>query len=207
MTVTILIIIVTCLISYKGFKDRSFFEQLKHHPVSEANNGEWYRMVTSGFLHADWFHLGINMYVLYAFGSTVENEYLFKYGEIAGRGIYLAVYIVMIILADIPSFIKHKNNRYYGAIGASGAVSGILFICILYSPWAPLYLYGILEIPSIIFGVLYLVYSSYASKKANDNIGHDAHFYGALAGMVLTAILIPKTLGVFLDQFINGLPF
>lgn len=207
MTVTILIIIVTCLVSYKGFTDRSFFEQLKHHPVSEANNGEWYRMVSSGFLHADWVHLGINMYVLYAFGSTVENAYLAKYGDIAGRGIYLLLYIAMIIIADVPSFIKHKNNRYYGAIGASGAVSGILFICILFRPWAPLYLYGILEIPSIIFGVLYLAYSSWASKKANDNIGHDAHFYGALAGMALTLILIPKTLGIFINQFTNGLPF
>jgi hypothetical protein len=82
MTVTILIIIVTCLISYKGFNDRSFFEKLKHHPVSEANNGEWYRMVSSGFLHADWFHLGINMYVLYEFGSLVERLYLDQFGEV-----------------------------------------------------------------------------------------------------------------------------
>jgi membrane associated rhomboid family serine protease len=200
MTVTILIIIVTCLISYKGFNDRSFFEKLKHHPVSEANNGEWYRMVSSGFLHADWFHLGINMYVLYEFGSLVERLYLDQFGDVAGRGIYLLLYLVMIILADIPSFIKHKNNRYYGAIGASGAVSGIL-------PWAELRLYFAIPIPAIIFGVLYLAYSSWASKKAKDNIGHDAHFYGALAGMALTIILIPRTLGVFIDQFINGLPF
>ncbi len=207
MTVTILIIIITCLISYKGFTDRSFFEALKHHPVSEANNGEWYRMVSSGFLHADWFHLGINMYVLYEFGTLVETLYLDQYGDIAGRAIYLLLYVAMIILADIPSFIKHKNNRYYGAIGASGAVSGILFIFILFLPWAKLRLYFAIPIPAIIFGVLYLGYSSYASKKANDNIGHDAHFYGALAGMALTAILIPRTLGVFIDQFINGLPF
>jgi len=207
MTVTILIIIVTCLVSYKGFTDRSFFERLKHHPVSEANNGEWYRMVSSGFLHADWMHLGINMYVLYEFGSLVETLYLDQYGEIAGRGIFLLLYILMIILADIPSFIKHRNNRYYGAIGASGAVSGILFIFILFLPWAELRLYFAIPIPAIIFGVLYLGYSSWASKKANDNIGHDAHFYGALAGMALTAILIPRTLGVFIDQFMNGLPF
>ncbi len=207
MTVTILIIIVTCLISYKGFKDRSFFEQLKHHPVSEAKNGQWYRMVSSGFLHADWVHLGINMYVLYEFGTLVEMLYLDQFGEVAGRGIYLALYLVMIILADIPSFIKHKNNSYYGAIGASGAVSGILFIFILFLPWAELRLYFAIPIPAIIFGILYLAYSSWASKKAQDNIGHDAHFYGALSGMVLTAILIPRTFSVFIDQFLNGLPF
>lgn len=207
MTITILIIIVTCIVSYKGFTDRSFFEQLKHHPYSESRNGEWYRMISSGFLHADWIHLGINMYVLYAFGSIVEDKYLYAYGDVAGRVIYLALYIVMIILADLPSYFKHKDNSYYGAIGASGAVSGVLFISILAFPWSPLYLYGILKIPAVIFGVLYLAYSSYASKRANDNIGHDAHFYGAVAGMVLTAILIPSTTGEFLQKFLAGLPF
>ena len=121
MTVTILIIIVTVLVSYKGFSDHAFFEQLKHHPVSEAKGGEWYRMISSGFLHADWIHLGINMYVLYIFGELVETLYLQQYGEVLGRAIYIIIYIAMIILADIPSFIKHKDNTYYSAIGASGA--------------------------------------------------------------------------------------
>jgi len=207
MSVTLLIIIVTCIISLICFENRALFDQLKHHPVSEVNNKEWYRMVTSGFLHADYIHLGINMYVLYGFGTFVEREFLYQYGEVFGRTIYLLLYAVMIIIADIPSLLKHKNNYGYSAIGASGAVSGVLFIFILLRPWAQLELYFFIPIPAIIFGVLYLLYSSWASKHAKDNIGHDAHFYGAVAGMVLSAFLLPYVLGDFVGQFMNGLPF
>jgi membrane associated rhomboid family serine protease len=207
MNVTLLIIVITCIISLICFENRALFDQLKHHPASEARNNEWYRMVTSGFLHADYFHLGVNMYVLYGFGSFVENRFLDYYGLAFGRFIYLALYLIMIVLADIPSFIKHKNNYSYSAIGASGAVSGVLFIFILMRPWAPLELYFFIPIPAIVFGVLYLLYSSWASNNAKDNIGHDAHFYGAVAGMVLTAILLPYVLGDFLQQFVKGLSF
>ena len=124
-----------------------------------------------------------------------------------GRVIYLLLYIVMIVLADIPSFIKHKKNYGYSAIGASGAVSGVLFIFILLRPWSQLELYFFIPIPAIVFGILYLIYSSWASKNARDNIGHDAHFYGAVAGMVLSAILLPNILGEFIQQFVTGLPF
>lgn len=205
MNITLLIIIITCVVSLVCFENRKLFDQLKHHPVSEAKNGEWYRMISSGFLHADYFHLGINMYVLYGFGSYVEDEYLHQYGDALGRFIFLLLYLVMIVLADLPSFIKHKNNYGYSAIGASGAVSGILFIYILMDPWAGLRLYFAIPIPAIVFGVLYLLYSSWASKNARDNIGHDAHFYGAVAGMVLTSILLPDTLGDFVQLFIQGL--
>lgn len=207
MNVTIVIIIITCIVSYICFENRALFDKLKHHPASEANNGEWYRMITSGFLHADYFHLGINMYVLYGFGSFVEENFLHQYGDAVGRFIYLLLYLVMIVLADIPSFLKHKTNYNYSAIGASGAVSGVLFIFILLRPWAQLELYFFIPIPAIVFGVLYLLYSSWASKNAKDNIGHDAHFYGAVAGMVLSAILLPYVLGDFIEQFTNGFPF
>lgn len=206
MNVTLLIIIITCVISYFSFENRALFDKLKHHPVSEANQGEWYRMISSGFVHADYFHLGINMYVLYGFGSFVESEFLYQYGDAVGRFIYLLLYIVMIVLADIPSFIKHKNNYNYSAIGASGAVSGVLFIFVLLRPWAQLELFFLLPIPAIIFGVLYLMYSSWASKNARDNIGHDAHFFGAVSGMVLSVILLPYVLGDFVERFIEGLP-
>jgi len=206
LSVTLLIIIVTCVISFICFENRALFDQLKHHPASEANSKEWYRMVTSGFLHADYIHLGINMYVLYGFGNFVEQVFLAQYGEVFGRTIYLLLYLVMIVIADIPSFLKHKNNYNYSAIGASGAVSGVLFIFILLMPWSPLELYFFIPIPAIVFGVLYLFYSSWASKNARDNIGHDAHFYGAVSGMVLAAILLPFLLGNFVDRFINGFP-
>ena len=207
MNVTLLIIIVTCIVSLLCFENRDLFNKLKHHPASESRNGEWYRMLTSGFLHADYFHLGVNMYVLYGFGSFVENEYLNHFGEATGRIVYLLLYLIIIVLADIPSFIKHKNNSSYGAIGASGAVSGILFIAILLTPWSILELFFFIPIPAIVFGVLYLLYSSWASKHARDNIGHDAHFYGAIAGMVLSAFLLPYLLGDFIALFLQGPSF
>lgn len=204
MTVTILVIIFTVLISFQGFNNRSFFEKLKHHPVSEYRNGEWYRMLSGGFLHADFIHLGINMYVLWIFGELTEDLYIAQYGEAVGRIVYLLIYLVMIVLASIPSLLKHKDNPYYGAIGASGAVSGVLFVYVLLAPWNKLYLYGILPIPAIIFGVLYLGYSSWAGKNQHDNIGHDAHFWGAVAGVVSTIILIPGVLSTFIDRLLVG---
>ncbi|MEE9437968.1 MAG: rhomboid family intramembrane serine protease [Saprospiraceae bacterium] len=207
MSITLLIIIVTCIVSYLGFQNRQLFQKMMHHPVSESRNGEWYRMITSGLLHADLMHLGINMYVLWGFGQFIESIFTSQYGNTFGRLIYLIAYILMIILADIPSFIKHKNNAQYSAIGASGAVSGILFMFILWMPWQELRLYFAIPIPAIIFGVLYLVYSSWASKKSNDNIGHDAHFWGAIAGIAILLISVPKTLGVFIEQLTTGFPF
>ncbi len=203
MSITLLIIIITCIISYLGFQDRAFFNRLMHHPVSEKN-GQWYRMLTSGFLHADFIHLGINMYVLWGFGQQIESLFVHYYGLMGGRMLYLIVYLLIIILADIPSFIKHKNDSSYAAIGASGAVSGILFMFILWFPWSKLLLYFALPIPAIIFGVLYLIYSSWASKNSNDHIGHDAHFFGALAGMILILMLIPQTGERFFSQIMGG---
>lgn len=207
MTVTLLIIIVTAFISFRSFENRAMMDQLKHHPASEANSKEWYRMITSGFVHADYFHLGVNMFVLYAFGETVETEILSYYDEVSGRLIYILMYVAMIIVGCMPSFFKHRNNYHYSAIGASGAVSGILFAYILFHPWKVLQLYFVLPIPAIILGVLYLLYSSWASKKMDDNIGHDAHFYGAIAGLVFTAFLLPDSLVIFLTRFLQGLPF
>ncbi|MDF1698110.1 MAG: rhomboid family intramembrane serine protease [Saprospiraceae bacterium] len=202
MNITILIIIVTCIVSYLCFEDRSLFNKLMHHPVSEVNRGEWYRLVSSGFVHADFMHLGFNMYVLYGFGSTVEKLFLAQYGVIAGRFIYLLLYLVIIIVADIPSLIKHKNNNYYSSIGASGAVSGILFIAILFNPWGMLLFMFVLPIPAIILGILYLVYSSWASKNARDKIAHDAHFYGAIAGIVFALVLLPNLLNIFINRLL-----
>jgi len=208
MSVTILIIVVTCLVSYKGFNDRSFFEQLKHHPHSESKNGEWYRMISSGFLHADWMHLGFNMFVFYNFGEIIESLFVSQFGTTQGRTVYLLFYLAIIVLSSFPTFIKHKDNYGYGAIGASGAVSGILFVFILLQPWEMLYLLFIpIPIPAVIFGILYLAYSSWASKNAKDNIGHDAHFYGAIFGMIISIILIPGIFPTFIQRFSAGLPF
>jgi len=205
-SITLLIVIVTCIISIACFNNRSLFDELKHYPVAEHRNGEYYRMLSSGFLHGSWWHLGINMFVLYEFGTTVERAFKRQYG-MAGLTIFLIAYLAMIVLGDIPTFRKHRDNPSYASIGASGAVSGILFMYILLYPLRNLYLYFAIPIPAIIFGILYLAYSSWASKNQRDMIDHDAHYFGALAGVILMVALIPGTIPQFVNQLMRVLPF
>ncbi len=209
LNVTLAIIVLTCLISYKGFKDRNFFNLLKHHPFSEKRNKEWYRMLTSGFLHGDFGHLLLNMIVLLSFGNFVESYFVYTFGGSLGRILYLLMYLTCIIAADLPTYFKHLDNQYYASIGASGAVAGVLFISILYQPLSPVYLMFAIPIKGIIFGVLYLIYESWAAKNAKDNIGHDAHFFGALYGMLFIIVanyafqINPNILSVFAKQMMS----
>ncbi len=207
MSVTIVLVLVTFLISYRAFNNPRVFHALKHHPYSEHRNREHYRLLSSGFVHGSWIHLLINLFVLYQFGPIVERIYENAFGVLPGRVLFTAIYLLTIIVADLPTFWKHKDNPSYAAIGASGAVSGVVFIYILYFPWAMLSLYGILPFPAIVGGIAYLVYSSWASKNRNDNIDHSAHFYGALFGISVTIALKPSIALLFAERFINGLPF
>lgn len=209
MSVTLLLIIVTCLISYQAMNDRSILEKLVHSPYREKHNREYYRMLSSGFIHSDrnWAHLLVNMFVLYQFGEVVETAYVSFFGEVIGRINFLGMYLLTIVFASFPSYSKHQNNPSYSALGASGAVSGIVFIFTLLLPWAQLLLFFVIPCPAIIAAVLYLVYSHWADRNQNDNIGHDAHFYGALFGMLFTIILYPDILNIFLHRLINESPF
>lgn len=207
MSITLVLIVLTVLTSVSAFNNRTLFERMKHHPYTEHKHKEYYRFLTSGFVHGSWMHLGINMFVLWEFGRTVENLYVHYLGNIVGHIAYLVMYLAAIVIADMPSFRKHANNPHYSSIGASGGVSGILFAFILFYPWTMLGLYFIIPVPAIIFGVLYLLYSTWASKNQNDMIAHDAHLYGALAGMAITIAMYPKVLSIFVNQLKQGLPF
>ncbi|MEM0991800.1 MAG: rhomboid family intramembrane serine protease [Bacteroidota bacterium] len=207
ITITLVIVIITCLISYRAFNDPAMQAKLLHYPYQEAQYKEYYRLVTSGFIHKDWMHLIINMYVLYVFGEQVEREFIGEFGQGLGRINYLITYLLAIVIGDLPSYAKHKENRYYTALGASGAVSAVLFIYILFYPWAMLGLYFIIPCPAIVLGVLYVVYSSWASKNKNDLIGHDAHLYGAVFGFLFAIALKPSLFGQFMERLINDVPF
>lgn len=207
MSITIILVIITCMISIPAFSNRQLFDKFKHHPYTEKRNMEYYRWLTSGFLHGGGLHLGINMYVLYEFGRHVENYYKGMLGYGLGVSMFLFMYLLVIIMANVPTYFKHQDNPGYAAIGASGGVSGVLFAFILFNPWSMLGLYFIIPIPAIIFGLLYLWYESWAAKNSNDNIGHEAHFYGAIAGVIITIILKPSVFTFFLDQLINNFPW
>lgn len=205
LNVTLGIIILTGIISYKGFSDRSFFEKFKHYPIAEHKNKEYHRMLSSGFLHGGWAHLIFNVYVLLMFGNLVEQYFVFTFGVAMGRVLYLVMYLTCIVAANFPSYIKHKDNPGYGAIGASGAVSGVVFISILFSPMSGIGIIFIpVYIPAFIFGILYLVYSSWAARNTDSRIGHDAHFYGALYGMLFIILFNYEIVPEFFQTIVNA---
>lgn len=207
MSITVIIVILSSIISIRGFEKPFYNQQLAHHPYSVRNHRQWYRMLTAGFIHGSWAHLLINMFVLWMFGERIELYFVQLWGPTMGRMLFLLVYLITVIGANIPSLIKHKENPGYYSLGASGGVSGIVFIFILFHPWEILRLYFILPIPAIVLGVLYLVYSHWASQNSRDNIDHSAHFYGAIIGLLLTIALKPALLTLFYERFMAGLPF
>lgn len=197
LTANLILVGVTCLISIAGFQNATFFDNAAHHPYVERHKKQYYRLLTSGFVHADIWHLFVNMFVLYTFGSFVEQRFLMNFGSV-GSIYYAAFYVVSIVLANLSTHFKYGENYSYRAIGASGATSAVLFSYIYYQPLSMLGIYFIIPMPAIIFGILYLWYSSWSAKKGRDNIGHEAHFYGAIAGFVLSILLDPKQFGEFL---------
>lgn len=179
--ITIIIIAANALISLKGFNDFSFFEKYKFN-VGGVRRGEQIRLFSSGFLHADMPHLFLNMFTLYFFAGVVI-DYLGAFG-------FTVIYLGSLLLGNLLSLYFHKNEYHYSAVGASGAVMGILYSAILLQPDMSLYLFLIpIPIPAYVFGIGYLLYSIYGMKNRVGNIGHDAHFGGAVGGYVITLIL------------------
>jgi len=189
LSLTVIIVGITVLISLVLMHNRDGKNALIFHPVTIRENGQWYRFLSSGFIHADMMHLFINMFVLWMFGTVIEQGYYptFLGGNVALK--FLGLYFGGIVVSSIPSFLRHKNDASYAALGASGGVASVVFAAIIFAPWQNLYLYGAVPIPQILAGVGYIVYSWYKDKNAQDNIGHMAHLTGAIWGFVYTAAL------------------
>lgn len=196
---TILIIIITAVVSYAAFNKRSLVEKLQFNASKIVHNNEYHRLVTHAFVHANWEHLIVNMIVLFSFGRAVEHYFHAEFGRNA-TFYYILLYVGGILFSNLYAIFKHKNNFYYNAVGASGAVSAVLFCAIFFDPWNPVYFFGLIKFPGIVFAVLYLIYSYYMSRKQNDNVAHDAHFLGALFGFVLPILIRPELMRSFLDK-------
>lgn len=180
------IILANVLISYKGFNDISFFRKYEFH-IGSIRAGEQIRMISSAFLHADLGHLFFNMFTLYIFAPVVIAQ--------LGSFSFLIIYVGSLIFGSLLTLYFHKNDYSYRAIGASGAVTGVLYSAILLQPDMSLYLFFIpIPIPAYIFGICYLLYSIYGMKAKKDNIGHTAHFGGAIGGFLITIIKEPQML-------------
>jgi membrane associated rhomboid family serine protease len=163
--------------------------------------GQWYRLLTSGFLHADWGHLLFNMITFYSFGGLALSAFASELGRTNGIIAFLVLYLGGIIVSDLPTYFRHRHDPGYRSLGASGGVASVLFAGILFQPIGKVYMMFIpFGIPGFIWGVLYLLYSYYMGRRRGDNINHDAHFYGALYGVVLTIALLPGILPDFLLQ-------
>ena len=205
MDFTTIILIITGLVSYQAFNNPSLMENLIFYPHAIDRNKEWYRFISSGFIHANWPHLIINMFVLYQFGPFVEIVFSSTFGEAMGRVVYILFYVSAIAIASTPTFFQYKESPYYRALGASGATSAVIFAYILFHPW-DWFLYP--PLPALLLGVGYLWYSSYMAKKGQDNIGHDAHFWGAVYGVAFilsVAILYrPELLNMIINELMSG---
>lgn len=203
---TIILIAFTSLISIQAFNNRTFFSKLQFNAYQVYHRKEFYRLVTHGFLHANWMHLIVNMLVLYFFGRFAEDalaQILPPGLERLNLLIYLFFYLAAIVTASMPSLFKHRENVWFNAVGASGGVSAIMFFFIFFNPWELLWFYGIIPLPGIIMGALYLIYSQVMSKRGGDNINHDAHFTGAVFGFLFPLFINYRLITVFVDRLLS----
>lgn len=195
LSITLLIIIVTSIVSFIAFSNRTLQDKLIFYPPAVSKDGQWYRFITCGFIHADMPHLIFNMYALYIFGAGnallrngVEYEFIDLFGE-KGRLLYLLMYLSALFICLIPTYSKNKENYYYRSLGASGAVSAVIFAQIILNPTM---LMGLIFIPlyvaGFIFGIIYLAVSYWLDKKNTGTVNHSAHIWGALYGIVFLLV-------------------
>lgn len=200
---TLIILGITILLSVLALYNDELMRKWIFNPYIVHHQKQWYRFFTSGFIHADWMHLLVNMFVLFGFGQAVESYYGALFDEKASY-YFVLLYLGGLLISSTPTYAKHKEHPWYNSLGASGAVSGILFAAILFQPWQKIYFMGIIGIPGILLGPLYLFYEWRSGQKSNDNINHDAHFWGAIFGVLFTILLKPSIAVHFYNSLLEG---
>jgi membrane associated rhomboid family serine protease len=199
MSFTLIIIIITGFITYKGLSDRSFQYKMMFNPYQVYQRKEWYRLVSHGFIHADFMHVAFNLYALWMFGPIIDSKFAYYFPGKSAT-LYGVLYIGGVVASSLMSLEKHKNNPTYNALGASGAFSAVVFAAIMMDPMMHLSVFFI-PMRGWMMGILYLGYSHYMSKKNIDNIGHDAHFWGAVFGLLIMVVFRFE----FLEEFFEKL--
>lgn len=178
MYLTILLIVVTCIVSYYGIKKEFFIDRYSFNIDKVLNHSEYHRIITSGFFHVGWLHLAINMFVLFSFGSGLETR--------LGVFPFLIIYLVSLVGGNLLAILIHKHNEHYTSVGASGAISGLVFATIALLPGLKIFFF-----PAWIYGVLYVLYTIYAIRSRRTDVGHAAHLGGALIGMAVAILMNP----------------
>ena len=200
--ITVIIIAITCIVSILCFNGTLNGNKLIFNAYQVWHRKEWYRMLTSGIIHSGWGHLFFNMLTLYFFGRVVEQYFSAAFGGVLGAVLYVMLYVSALAISSLGDLVKYRDNWNYNALGASGAVSAVLFASILFAPKMGIYIYLIpIPVPGYIFAPLYLLYCWYMAKRNMDNIGHTAHFWGAVYGIMFPIICKPDVLSFCLSQF------
>lgn len=198
--ITYLILGITVIVSFICFGNQTLAMKLALSPYQVIHRKEWYRVITHGFVHADMTHLLVNMFTFWSFGIYMEQYYQYVG---FGKWGFLLLYFGGMIFSSSFDLAKQKDNPYYLSVGASGAVSAVLFSSIFFDPWGKIYFFALLPIPGILFGVVYLLYCQYMAKQASDHINHNAHFLGALFGFLLPALLNPSLVKLFVGALMG----
>ena len=197
MLTTLNIIAATCIVSFMAFNNRQLLDSLILWPPA-VQRGQYYRLLSYGLIHADGTHLLFNMFTLFFFGRAMEPLYT----GILGPFGFAAFYVLGLLISILPTWLANRNNAGYRSLGASGAVSAVLFAYILVAPWSLIYLYFI-PVPAILFAVAYIGYSIYMDRKGGGNINHSAHLWGAAYGVLFTIFMQPRVLGLFVERLLH----
>jgi len=196
---TIIIILITCAFSITAFSQHSLIYKYQFNPYQIITRRQYPRLILHAFLHANWTHLIVNMLVLYSFGSALERYFQQCFGA-SWIPYYLILYFGAILVSPLYALLKHRNDYNYNAVGASGAVSAVVFATIFFDPWNKIYFFAMIPMPGIVFAVLYLIYSWFMSNRNKDNVAHDTHFFGAVFGFILPIIFNPDLFPFFIRQ-------
>ncbi len=197
--ITIGLVVVTCIISYMALNKPQLLNQLCHNPHAESRNGEYYRLLSAGFVHGSFPHLAINMFVLFQFGQIIETVFSQMFGATMSNIVFLIFYITAVIFANVGTYVMHKDNPRFTSVGASGVTSAILFIYAMLDPWQ---MFAFPPVPAIVFAVLYVVYSTWASTNRKDNIDHLAHLFGGVYGVIFLFVSYPDSISIFLERLL-----
>jgi len=200
--ISLALMVIIGIVSFIGFSNREFMNKTIFSPYRIHETNEWYRFLTSGFIHADWMHLMFNMYVFAQFAGIMEQTFVAMFGDVYGKAAILALFLIGIIVSHLTGYFKHKNDPWYQSLGASGGVSSVLFGFIFLYPTQKLQIMFIpIDIPAFLIGVGYMWYSNYlATKGSNDNVNHEAHYYGGLWGVLFVIGVYPTSLFHFINE-------
>jgi membrane associated rhomboid family serine protease len=206
MSMSLIIIVVTVLVSFAAWNNGNIYYGFMMNPYEIFKQRQYWRLLTSGFIHSGYVHLGFNMFTFYFFGNVVE----IIFGQVMGSSgsiLFVVFYLSAIVISDLPTAIQNRKFPGYNSLGASGAVSAMVFASIIYLPLNKICLFAIFCLPGFILGTLYIIYSYTQSKSLSDNINHQAHLYGAIYGIIFAIAVYPPSAANFIQEILSYRPF